>query len=293
MTTKHSLHLGRYLGIDVFVHWTFSLLILWVALFAGEMKLFLGGPGPAIFFVLAVFGCVLLHEFGHSLAARRYGIGTRKITLLPIGGVAELERMPRDPKQELVVAVAGPAVNVVIALLLGFAGTLGGWLFASEIGSLGHLLTQLFVTNIVLIIFNMIPAFPMDGGRVLRAFLSMRKGHLRATEIAAGIGQSFAFLLGLLGVLNFTTQPMLVILALFVWRAASMERDMVRAQAGYRGFFEHFRSPSGFEGFRQDQSRTYTQSGDGELVEIIPPESPTGVRRPVAVRIVRKNWATE
>ncbi len=185
---RWSFKLARIAGIDVCVHVTFLLLLA----FIGFSALASGGAAAAIegvIYVCLVFLCVLLHEFGHALAARRYGIRTPDITLLPIGGVARLERMPEKPSQELVVAIAGPLVNVVIALLLfPFAR---GSLDPVIIQNVGvGLVTKLFITNVILVVFNMIPAFPMDGGRVLRAFLAMRMDYAKATNIAATIGQS-------------------------------------------------------------------------------------------------------
>ena len=171
-----SWRIGRIAGIDVYVHFTFLLLLGWVAishyLAHGDLAEAMSG----LAFILALFGIVVLHELGHALAARRYGIRTRDITLLPIGGVARLERMPEDPWQELVVALAGPAVNVVLAAGIYFALALGRGVESLDesvrVG--GGLLDQLFWVNVSLVAFNVLPAFPMDGGRVLRALLAMR-----------------------------------------------------------------------------------------------------------------------
>jgi Zn-dependent protease/CBS domain-containing protein len=174
----------------------------------------------AVLFVSSVFLCVLLHEFGHAFAARRYGIRTPDITLLPIGGIARLERMPEKPSEELVVAIAGPLVNVAIALLL-LPFTSG--LFQPDMieeTSVG-LLPKLFTTNIMLVAFNMIPAFPMDGGRVLRAFLAMRMDYARATRLAAGIGQGIAVVGGLWALMH--GMPMLVLVAVFIYVGAQSE----------------------------------------------------------------------
>ncbi|NUM69016.1 site-2 protease family protein, partial [candidate division KSB1 bacterium] len=185
-------------------------------------------------FILALFGCVLLHEFGHALTAKKYGIKTRDITLLPIGGVARLERMPDDPRQELWVALAGPAVNVVIAIALFL------WLVVTNtfepLGGLtvtsGSFLERLMIVNIWLVLFNMLPAFPMDGGRVLRALLATRKGYARATQIAAGIGQGMAFLFGFIGLF---TNPFLLFIAFFVWIGAAQEASMVQMKTAVGG----------------------------------------------------------
>ncbi|MGG5819870.1 site-2 protease family protein [Falsiroseomonas sp. HW251] len=229
-----SIPLGRVLGTEIRLHLTFLLLLAWIAVAHG-MK----GGAPAavtgVVFICLLFGCVLLHEFGHVLAARRYGIATPDITLLPIGGVARLERIPENPSEELVVALAGPAVNVVIALLLLLL--LGGVPPMEALASpedVDHpLLARLFWVNVTLVVFNLIPAFPMDGGRVLRALLGYRMGHRRATEIAASVGQVLAFGLGFLGLLG--GAPLLVFVALFVWLGAGAESQAVRARDMARG----------------------------------------------------------
>ncbi|RUT85380.1 site-2 protease family protein, partial [Mesorhizobium sp. USDA-HM6] len=165
------------------------------------------GGAPAawegVVFVIAVFACVVLHEFGHIAAARRFGIRTPDITLLPIGGVARLERMPEEPGQEFVIAIAGPLVNVAIAAVIFLA--LGG---AASIGQMAEIedprmsfLARLAGVNVFLVLFNMIPAFPMDGGRVLRAALASRLSWPRATQVAASIGQALAFGFGFIGLL--------------------------------------------------------------------------------------------
>jgi stage IV sporulation protein FB len=228
-----SFSLGRIAGTEVRIHFTFFLLVAWYAIAAGLR----GGQSEAIeatLFILAVFACVLAHEFGHVLTARRYGIDTRDITLLPIGGVANIERMPDRPSQELVIAIAGPAVNVVIAVLLI---VLFGVTFTPErIADIeqGRLdfITRLAAVNIALVLFNLLPAFPMDGGRVLRAVLAMRLGRLRATQIAAIIGQIVAFGLGFLGLFG---SPLLIFIAIFIFIAAAGERQMVEMGEVTRG----------------------------------------------------------
>ena len=215
-----SLRLARVAGIELRVHVTFFVLLAWIA--AGHYAE--GGPDTAVLgvaFTLLVFGCVVLHEFGHALAARRYGIRTPDITLLPIGGVARLTRMPDDPRQELVVALAGPAVNVVIAAALLLSGyrpdATALFELDSDRASLGG---KLLGTNVFLVVFNLLPAFPMDGGRVLRALLALRMSYLRATELAAGIGQGCAFVFGFVGLLG---NPILLLIALFVYLGATQE----------------------------------------------------------------------
>jgi Zn-dependent protease len=225
-TMKNSWKLGKIAGIDVHIHWTFFLLPAFVALSTLASGGGFAAATAGVLLVSAVFGCVVLHELGHALAARRYGIGTHDITLLPIGGVARLERIPEKPSQEIAVALAGPAVNVVIAALLwlGLAG-LGGmtaWLPALAIG--GSFVAQLLWINIVLVAFNLLPAFPMDGGRVLRALLATRLPRVRATRIAATVAQVFAVGFGVLGLFG---NPMLILIAVFVFMAARAEAEHV------------------------------------------------------------------
>jgi len=218
---KWSFQIARIAGIDVRIHATFLLLLAWLGLGYYES----GGVGAVVAglgFILLLFACVVLHEFGHALAARAYGIHTPDITLLPIGGVARLERMPEKPSQELVVAMAGPAVNVVIAF--GLYIVLGKFFDLGDLASVedqrGNLLTKLLAINVMLVVFNLIPAFPMDGGRILRALLATRIKHARATRIAAGIGQALAVLLGILGLLG---NPLLLFIAVFVFFGAQQE----------------------------------------------------------------------
>jgi Zn-dependent protease/predicted transcriptional regulator len=231
---KWSWRIGEFAGISVYVHATFFLLIAWVALshWIQEQSISAAVNGTA--FILALFGCVVLHEFGHALTARKYGIKTRDITLLPIGGVARLERMPDDPIQELWVALAGPAVNMVIGagLALWLQATVGFGSFRNLSVTEGSFLQRLMVVNIGLVIFNMLPAFPMDGGRVLRALLATRLEYTRATDIAANIGQGMALLFGFLG---FFTNPFLLFIALFVWIGASQEASVTQIKSAISG----------------------------------------------------------
>lgn len=235
---KWSWRVGSVAGIALYLHATFLLLLAWVAIgeyqSSGEVAAALSG----VFFVLAVFASVVLHELGHALAARRYGIKTRDITLLPIGGVARLERMPREPRQELVVALAGPAVNVIIAgvlyLWLAVSGRLPTFLDTASLtaGFLDRAFAaRLLAVNLWLVLFNLIPAFPMDGGRVLRAVLAMRSGdYTQATETAARVGRFFALVFGIVG-LFVVGNPLLVIVALFVWLGAAGEAAAVQTSA--------------------------------------------------------------
>jgi stage IV sporulation protein FB len=224
---KWSIGIGRIAGIRIELHVTFVLFVVWLAgvqgMAAGDVNRALAAGA----LLLLLFGCVLLHELGHALAARRYGIRTRSIVLLPIGGVANLERMPDNPRHEIVVALAGPAVNVVIA------GALFGLLVllrqpALELSFGGGLLASLLFVNVVMVLFNLIPAFPMDGGRVLRALLALRLPYVRATRIAATVGQSAAVLFALWSIFN--GPPTLLIVALFVFFAAGAEQAAVQAR---------------------------------------------------------------
>lgn len=224
--------LGRFAGIDVYIHATFLLILAFVAWTHGSGGL----PGilEGLLFILAIFTCVVLHEYGHALTARTYGIATRDITLYPIGGVARLERMPDKPIQDLWVALAGPAVNVVLAIAL-FA-----WLVISQTlrplaeltFATGPFLERLMGANLFLALFNLIPAFPMDGGRVLRALLAMRLEYTRATAIAAGIGQGLALVFGLAGLFG---NPMLLFIAFFVWIGAGQEASLVQMRSALAG----------------------------------------------------------
>jgi len=221
-------------GTAVRIHFTFFLLLAWI----GAIHWLRGGPAEAIdgiVFIAILFACVVLHEFGHVFAARRYGIRTSDVTLLPIGGVASLERMPEKPGQEIVVALAGPAVNLVIALVLVIA--LGARFDLSQMAQLEQaqstLTGRVAAANLALLIFNLIPAFPMDGGRVLRALLAVRLGFTRATRVAARIGQGLAVLFGFLGLLG---SPLLVLIAVFIFLAASGEDGYVQAREYTRGY---------------------------------------------------------
>ncbi len=231
-----SLSLGRIAGIAIYLHWTFLALVAWIfASYVSQGQT----VGTALFgvgFILAVFGCIVLHELGHALAARRYGIGTHDITLLPIGGVARLEKMPDQPLEELVVAAAGPAVNVVIAAAL--------WLYLAafdpqtplHIGlpTEASFLQSLMAMNIVLVVFNLIPAFPMDGGRMLRALLALRMPYQRATHIAASIGQLLAIVFAFAG-LFWVGNPLLVFVAIFVYLGAGAEARLADVRMLLRG----------------------------------------------------------
>lgn len=217
----------RIAGIPIYIHWTFLILIAWVIYVHAMAGHDLAAIAEAVGFVLALFGCVVLHELGHALAAKRYGVPTADITLLPIGGIARLQRIPENPAEELVVALAGPAVNLVIALGLFAMGV--RWLGDPENPQLlieMAFLPKLQLVNIFILLFNLLPAFPMDGGRVLRALLALRLEYARATRIAAWIGQFMAVLFGFLGLA--AGNPFLLLIALFVWIGAGTEATQVQ-----------------------------------------------------------------
>jgi Zn-dependent protease/predicted transcriptional regulator len=229
---RWSFTIGRLFGIRIELHVTFVLFIGWIALSQGLLTGNAARALEAVVLLLLVFACVLLHELGHALTARRFGIVTRDIILLPIGGVARLERMPDRPWQEIVVAIAGPLVNVAIALALLAVRQLRPGP-APPVSMSGGMLDTLLIVNLAMILFNMIPAFPMDGGRVLRAVLALRLDYARATRIASVIGQGIAMLFGIVGLVN--SNYMLILVALFVFIAASDERVLVSARASLAG----------------------------------------------------------
>ncbi len=231
---KWSWRIGKFLGIDVYMHVTFLLLIGWIVLSYYLQGSTLAATAEGVLFILALFACVVLHEYGHALTARRYGIKTRDITLLPIGGLARLEKMPDQPAQELWVALAGPAVNVLIAAVLFAALTITSSVVPLSGLSMGQgsFVEQLMVVNVFLVLFNMIPAFPMDGGRVVRALLAMRMEYTRATQVAASLGQTIAILFGFIGLF---TNPFLLFIAFFVWIGAHQEASMTQMKTSLAG----------------------------------------------------------
>jgi len=225
---SHSLVLGSIAGTRVRLHWTFLVFLVWI----GSAFLISGGPGAALSgltLVMAVFACVLAHEFGHILMARRFGYSSPDVTLLPIGGIARFQAIPERPGQELAVALAGPAVNLVIAGLLvgGFGLELTSTRLAAGL-SPKDILPALATINLVLALFNLLPAFPMDGGRAFRAILSIFLERAQATRIAAHAGQAIAIGFGFLGI--FAGNALLILIALFVYFAASSESQAVQLQ---------------------------------------------------------------
>ncbi|MGD0674068.1 MAG: site-2 protease family protein [Polyangiaceae bacterium] len=234
-TSSHwSWRVGTVGGIELRIHATFVLLLGWVALspLVRGQSVLAAWAGAAL--MVSVFAIVILHELGHALVARRFGIRTRDITLLPIGGVARMDRMPDEPKQEMLIALSGPAVNVVLALALAAAVALthGSYGSLASHADDAPFLAKILWINVGLAVFNMVPAFPMDGGRVLRALLAMGMSHVRATDLAATIGRGLAVLLGFAG---FFFNPMLVLIALFVWIGASQEAAGEHVRSSLRG----------------------------------------------------------
>jgi Zn-dependent protease/CBS domain-containing protein len=249
---KWSVKIARVGEIDIFLHITFVVLIAWIALAYWQMEGTLQAVISGVGFILALFACVVLHEFGHALAARQFGIHTRSIVLLPIGGIASIEKMPDDPRQEILIALAGPAVSFGIAALLwivlqAFGGLAPLSLDFSEAGFLQRLMT----VNLLLGAFNLLPAFPMDGGRVFRAALSLRLGQIRATRIAAVVAQTAAVLLALVGL---RYNLFLVLIAVFVWIGAATEASMVTVRSALAGITARSAMETRFEMLGPDDS---------------------------------------
>jgi Zn-dependent protease len=257
--------LGRVAGIDVYLHPTFFLVMLFVLVSAG------GAFAATV--MLAAYGCVVLHELGHALMARRYGIATEDITIYPIGGVARLSRMPKSPGAELLIALAGPAVNVLIAIgLVGLA-----LLMPLEVsGQVGPFLMNLLLVNVVLAVFNLIPAFPMDGGRVLRALLSGWLGRLNATRIAAGLGRFLAVAGGVYCIVTDLSGLWLqVLLAVFIYFAAGAELAQVEAEEN-RNRYDRFDGDDGI--WTAPRGYHWVQRGSG-VWQLAPVVIDTGDKR--------------
>jgi len=229
---RWSLKVASVAGIEVRIHLTFLLFLAWIW-FSYYQVAGLPGAVQGVLFILSLFACVLLHEFGHAFAARAFGIATPDITLLPIGGVARLTRIPDKPWQELVVAIAGPLVNVVIAAALIFVVHR-----SAELEQLQYLesprvelLSKLASVNVMLVLFNLIPAFPMDGGRILRALLAMALPYVQAKQITAWIGQGLALVFGIFGLFG---NPLLIFIAFFIFAGAQQEAAIARAKESPR-----------------------------------------------------------
>jgi len=275
-----SLNIGKVAGTVVRIHLTFLLFLAWI--FAASYAS--SGAAAAwdtLAFVVLLFLCVLLHEFGHIFTARAFGVSTPYVTLLPIGGVAQLERIPEEPWEEFLIAIAGPLVNVVITVLL--VTVAGAQLNPTAAGAVESthiaLVDRLAIVNLFLALFNLIPAFPMDGGRVLRALLASRLGYVRATEISASIGQFVAFALGFFGLMY---NPLLIFIAIFVYLAAASESHMVALRAASHGvpvthaMVTHFETLTP-EGHLDGAVQTLLQTGQGEFPVVDGAGKPVGV----------------
>lgn len=261
--------IGRFYGIDVHIHWSFWLLILFYMVTVAKSGRIAEGLS-AFGFVIAAFFCVLLHEYGHALAARRFGIRTLDITLMPIGGLARLERIPENPIQELVVAIAGPLVNVAIAALLSILLVLNvasGWA-APSVAVGGNFVGQLMAINLFLCLFNMLPAFPMDGGRVVRSLLAMKFGLVRATEMAARLGRWMSVAFAIWGIFV-SWNPMLVLLAVFVFIAGTIELFQVKIRSMQGQAAGAFGSNWTATGWHQDYTQTTGGNPTNNEIEVI------------------------
>lgn len=235
---KWSIVLGRLAGIEIKVHVTFVLILVWVA----WRQIAADGSAYAVMmslvFVLCIFSFVVLHELGHALTARRFGYETQDIVLLPIGGVARFKTLPKEPRQEFLVAIAGPLVNLTLAAIFTIGIAVSG-LDAPELEAVGTTWTLsafiygLVGVNLMLFLFNLLPAFPMDGGRMLRAGLASRMNYARATRVAASVGQGLALVLAFAGLL--ISNPMLIFIGLFVWIGAGQEARVATLKEKFSG----------------------------------------------------------
>jgi len=261
---KWSWKIARLGEIEIYLHFTFLLLLVWIGLAYWQLEGTIDAVISGLGFILALFTCVLLHEFGHALAARRFGIHTRSIVLLPIGGIASIEKTPEDPRQEILIAVAGPAVSFGIAALLWLWLRASGGIDSTEPLSLseGSFVQRLMLVNLLLGAFNLLPAFPMDGGRVFRAALSLRLGPLRATRIAAVVAQAAAVLLALIGM---RYNLFLVFIAIFIWIGAATETSLASARSVLAGVTARKAMETNFEVLAPDDSlgRAVTLTLDG------------------------------
>jgi Zn-dependent protease/CBS domain-containing protein len=233
--SKYAWKVGEFAGIGVYVHATFLILILWIMVMYASAGQSAAQVAAGVAFILAVFACVVLHEFGHSLTARHYGIGTRNITLYPIGGMSRLERIPERPMEEFIVAIMGPVVSIAIGGVIFALLALTGHAVAIKqilLWNEASFLQRLMAVNFTLAIFNLLPAFPMDGGRILRSLLAVRLGRLRATQIAAVVGKVMALIFGAVGLLS---NPFLLVIAFFVWMGAAQESASEEMKSALEG----------------------------------------------------------
>jgi len=284
---RWSWKLGAVKGIGIYVHYTFLALLAWILLSHLGAGRGLGYALGGVLFMAAVFGIVVLHELGHALAARRYGIGTRDITLWPIGGIARLERMPDEARQELVVAACGPAVNVALAAAFwGVAAFLDLFVTPSSSLWLGRqFLHRLIVVNVGLAVFNLLPAFPMDGGRILRALLAFRMDYVDATRVAAAAGKAMAVVFGVAGLFF---NPMLILIAFFVWSTASNEAFVAELR-------HRFGSPSGPAPWHRSENQPrgttrYRFDAGDDVSDGVFDDGASGPRSGQAVRDWWKHW---
>ena len=220
---RFSFPIGRLFQTQLRMHGTFVVFLIWIAadqFHSGGWNRAAWGVG----FMCLVFACVVLHEFGHVLAARGFGIRTPDITLLPIGGVAHLERIPEAPREEIIVAIAGPVVSALLSLIFWSAHGFQPVDVQHQPDSLMELIGTLAAVNGGLLFFNLIPAFPMDGGRVFRALLGFKIPHLEATRVAAAVGKFIALLMAGLGIM--VPMPMLVLLGMFIYSSAKREAEL-------------------------------------------------------------------
>jgi Zn-dependent protease/CBS domain-containing protein len=275
-----SLNIGKVAGTVVRIHLTFLLFLAWIFA-ASYASAGAASAWNSVLFVVLLFLCVLLHEFGHIFTARAFGVKTPYVTLLPIGGVSQLEHIPEEPWEEFLISIAGPLVNVVITLLLVFVG--GARLQIAAASGIENMqfsmIDRLAVVNLFLAVFNLIPAFPMDGGRVFRALLATKFGYVRATEVAAAIGQFVAFALGFIGLLY---NPILIFIAIFVYLAASSEAHMVALRAASRGVPVSRAMATQFETLTPEEHldaavQTLLQTGQGEFPVVDGAGKPVGV----------------
>ena len=228
---KWSIPIGQFRGIKVYIHWTFMLLLVWIAMSSYRSSHNTNQLLLSVGYILTLFACVVLHEFGHALTARRFGIKTKDITLFPMGGMARMEKMPESPKEEFLVAIAGPLVNVVIAgglfLYMYFSPTVYTPGFPAGAMTADKFIPSLFAVNVIMAVFNLIPAFPMDGGRIFRALLSLKLERARATQVAANLGQFIAILFVLLGLFY---NIWLVFIGIFIYLGAGAEASQEYVQ---------------------------------------------------------------
>ena len=231
---RWSYTIGRIAGTEVKIHVTFFLLLAWIAYTAYQDAGTAAAVSDTLFFACFFF-CILLHEFGHIRMARRFGVRTPDVILLPIGGVARLERIPEEPRQELLIALAGPAVTLAIILVLAILVLASGqaMVLRDPLAGEAPFVVRLLVSNLLVLVFNLVPAFPLDGGRVLRALLARKLGLVRATRIAGTVGQLFAVGLGILGVI--VHAPLTMLVAFFIFLGAGTEASAVAARMAGRG----------------------------------------------------------